>query len=100
MKLSLIQFNQSLNTPITTIDEAKSFIQMLHDNNKMYLLEDDPRDIIYYHNGEQTFTPEQCDLLDLRVNEIYSFDFGAHTCPLGYYLDVVNPNLGYIPDSL
>jgi len=79
-----------LEKPITTIDEAKAFIRMLHDNGYMFHLEDDPHDVEF--EGCDPVTSEQCDLLEKRVNEIYTFDWIPYQCPLGYFLQEVDPN--------
>ena len=91
-----MNLDQSLQTPILTIDDAKAFIQMLHDTGTMYHLEDDPHEIEWFEH--EPLTSQQADLMEIRVDELYSFDWGKHTDPIGYYLDVVNPNIEDKPE--
>ena len=58
-----------LNNQITSLIEAQSFIDNLAKEHKLFHFEDDPRDIID-RSGFEIFTIEECDLIDLRINEI------------------------------
>ena len=85
-----LSFEGSLQTKIGTIDEAKSFIRMLHRTGNMFHLEDDPHGVDF----AKPLPDNQLDDLEIRVNEIYGLDWkeGGYGCPLGYYLQEVDPN--------
>ena len=82
-------FADQLIKPITTLHEAKLFIEGLVRNDLIFHLEDDPFDIIDM-NGERTFTDKEATVIDKRVQEIYGkdFDWGTYDCPIGYTLDI------------
>lgn len=75
-------------TPLTTIVEAQAFIHDLMVNGKSFHFEDDPDTIINGQTGRMLFTEEEADLVRLRVNELYSFEWGVYDCPIGYLLSI------------
>jgi len=92
-----IPFDKRLTFKIRTIEEAKSFIRMLDATGHMFHLEDDPHEVEW--NECEPLTPLQADLMEERVKEIYTFNWGKHTCPIGFYLDEVRPDLEDKPDD-
>lgn len=77
--------------PITTINEARAFIRYLIKKGKCYHFDDDPREVVNFdeQTGEtkRVFTDHQADLLDKRIEEIFSFsskDWANYKCPFGY----------------
>ena len=55
---------------IVTVQDAKSFIDYLNNEDKLFHFDDDPRDIINI-KGECIFTEEECLLIDERLNEMF-----------------------------
>ena len=82
----------NFTAPITTIDEAKAFIESLHADGMMFHFEDSPSEIISGTTGAELFTPEQCEQVSARVAELYSMDWSTvgHECPIGYALEVMD----------
>lgn len=76
-------------TPIKTIDQAKAFIQGLHNSGKMFHFEDSPESIINGETGGELFTLSECRKIRTRVRELYSFQWGEFDCPIGYALHVM-----------
>ena len=58
-----------MKNQIKSIEDVKTFVQYLIDNDQLYHFEDDPIDVINI-NDEAVFTPHECDLLNKRINEI------------------------------
>jgi hypothetical protein len=85
MKTTL-NFLFAIGQPITTINEARAFIRYLIKKGKCYHFDDDPRDI-FNNDDQRVFTDHQADLLDERIDEIFSFSSKAwanYKCPFGY----------------
>lgn len=84
----------NITAPLTTIDEAKAFIENLHADGKMFHFEDSPDQIGNRVNGEwvDLWTPEECEQVSERVAELYSMDWSTvgHECPIGYALEVMD----------
>jgi len=53
--------------------EAKAFICYLYFDNKMFHFDSDPADIIELDTDQRTFTDEECELLRLRLDEIFKY---------------------------
>lgn len=71
-------------TPITSVEEGKSFLDALVAEGKMFHLEDDFRDI---PSGQgNLFTEEECASLDMRIPELYALEWAEYDCPIGYVL--------------
>ena len=87
--------NRDFTKPIKTLDEAKAFVQQLHDSDLFFHLEDDPASIILHATKKPLFTHKESALLRRRVAEMYSLNWGSLglTCPIDYYLSHVNPLL-------
>ena len=58
-----------LNNPITSLHDVELFVDHLGSNDKLFHFDDDPIDVIDI-NGEPIFTPYECGLVNLRINEI------------------------------
>jgi hypothetical protein len=72
-----------LNNQITSLTEVKLFVDNLAKEHKLFHFEDDPRDI-FDRSGFEIFTVEECDLIDLRIDEI---------CKLGLLEETFNYTL-------
>ena len=90
MKTTL-NFLFAIGQPITTINEARAFIRYLIKKGKCYHFHDDPREVVDFDKktGEtkRVFTDHQANLLDERINEIFSFsskDYANNKCPFCY----------------
>lgn len=75
------------STPLTSIEQAKAFIADLMATDKIFHLEDAPSEIVNGF-GVPIFTEEEAANMELRVEELYSFDWEAEgfECPIGYVL--------------
>lgn len=78
-----------LSRKITTLEEAKAFIDGLVAVDAMFHFDDSP-ETIFGPTG-RLFTDEEAALVRQRLDEVYGFDFGQHGCPIGYSLDVTEP---------
>lgn len=75
--------------PITTIDDAKRFIDALVANGDCFHFDDDVQDIIWANPK----TSDELAQLDARRNETYQFNWGPlHDCPIGYALHAIAIN--------
>lgn len=79
---------EMIHRPITTLDEAKAFVQFLQDEGLMFHFEDDVHDIIWGGSSEAP-THEELVQMDLRRDELYGFEWGEFECPIGYALHVM-----------
>jgi hypothetical protein len=73
--------NTLLHKPITTIEEAKQYIDFLHENNILYHLDEDSRNIVDGKTGkafEDTFFDEDLDAMDARNDEMSGLDWDKH----------------------
>lgn len=79
------------STPITTITEAKAFIEALEASGAMFHFEDSPETIINGNTGADLFTPKEAKQVRARVAELYSFDWSTEgeECPIGYALTIM-----------
>lgn len=72
---------------INTVEEAKDFLQNLHNNGESYHPEDDAHDILW--TGANP-TPEECDQLNKLMSDIYEnidfYETGFDPC--GFLLDL------------
>lgn len=59
----------ALPDKISTIEEAKSFLTELYNNNEQFHPEDDAHDIVWQSASP---TPEQCDQLNKMMEDIYA----------------------------
>lgn len=75
-------------TEITNIDEAKAFIQALHEGGMMFHFEDSPETIGNMVDGQwvRLFTDEEADDMAERVEELYALEWPEHGCPIGFAL--------------
>jgi hypothetical protein len=53
--------------------EAKAFICYLYFDNKMFHFDSDPADIIDFTTDERAFTDEECEILRLRLDEVFEY---------------------------
>jgi hypothetical protein len=70
---------------ITTIKEAKEFIDELNNKNKIFHFDDDPFDV-------GCFTDYEAYYIDLRITELFNdnLNWEEHKDPYGYALFVLN----------
>jgi len=83
----------NFTTPITTIEQAKTFIENLHAADMLFHFEDSPSEIGNRVNGEwvSLWTAEEAELVSQRRDELYELDWSVagHECPIGYALEVM-----------
>lgn len=60
-----------LTTPITNNEEAKRYIFKLYCDHNLYHLDENASSIINFQTGKPAFTPEECELLDKRRDEVF-----------------------------
>ena len=60
-----------LTTPITNNEQAKKYICDLYFDGNLYHLDEYASSIINFQTGEPAFTPEECELLDKRRDEVF-----------------------------
>jgi hypothetical protein len=73
--------NTLLHKPITTIEEAKQYIDFLNENNILYHLDEDSRNIVDFETGkafEDIFFDEDLDAMDARNDEMSGLDWDKH----------------------
>lgn len=73
--------NTLLYKKITTIKEAKQYIDFLHKNDMLYHLDEDSRNIVDSETGkafEDTFFDEDLDAMDARNDEMSGLDWDKH----------------------
>ena len=59
-----------MKNQINNQEDLKAFVQYLNDNDLIFHFDDDPADVISYKTNEAAFTPNECELLNKRVDEI------------------------------
>lgn len=74
-------------TPITCESDAQGFFFELHQTGRLFHPEDDPATVISGASGDYLFTPDQCDQLRARIDEVYA----VMDDPCGYILTLTNP---------
>lgn len=57
--------------PISSKAGAESFLRRLHEEGRLFHLDDDPTTIVNIRVGTRTFTDEEARLLKARVNELF-----------------------------
>lgn len=72
-----------LAAPITTLDEAKSFLTYLVDHGLSYHCEDSALDCIGH-----MLTGAECLSCDKRMDECYQQDWPGDLCPCGFVLEL------------
>jgi len=77
---------------IKTRKDGEAFLRSLVQSDMSFHLEDNPRDVINGHTGEPLFTEQEAILVDARVNELYQLDWSDCECPIGFMLDIENPD--------
>ena len=73
--------NTLLHKPITTIQEAKQYIDFLYENNILYHLDEDSRNIVNFETNlsfEDIYTNEELDAMDARNDEMSGLDWDKH----------------------
>jgi len=82
-----------LISPIATLDQAKAWIQELHDKGMMFHFDDSTHDIGNTINGQWVNLWSESDALIIsqRRDELYSeaFDWSPHDCPIGFALHIM-----------
>ena len=83
--------------PITTLEQAKSFIRSLYEHGLMFHFDDGAHDCLDGVTAEVLGRPrgaalgyEQTTLIDKRVIETYAFDWGVFECPIGYCIETID----------
>tara|TARA_R100000808_G_C2082627_1_gene105960 strand:- start:255 stop:749 length:495 start_codon:yes stop_codon:yes gene_type:complete len=71
---------------ITSIENARGYIEALVAAGKDFHFDDDPHEVIDYGTGKRVFTDEEAKTVRQRLDEMADLDWGAHECPLGYVL--------------
>ena len=66
---------------IVTVEDAKSFINNLFNEDKLFHFDNDQREIINI-TGEFIFTEEECNLIDDRLTEMFSLNFDCYSYAL------------------
>ena len=81
--------NTIFNKKINNIDDAKFFIEVLVTNEFSFHFEDDAHDIINGYDREKTFSYDDANSINDRLNEVYNLDWSSEgcECPIGYELD-------------
>lgn len=79
----------SLPESITTIDQAKAFLQSLHDNGEAYHPEDDANSIEWMNSDETNPTAEECEQLNKLMADIYAIG-GFDPCEYLLLLDRIS----------
>lgn len=63
--------------PITSEEQSKKFFHKLYLDNLLFHPEDDPRIVMTYNRKtkveKQLFNSEECEYLDQRLKEIYTY---------------------------
>lgn len=86
---------QELCAPIDTLGDAQLFIRALGREGLMWHFEDCPIDCLHdarlTYDGEALISREDAELLGQQRDKLYSFDWGAYECPIGFALHVHDP---------
>ena len=53
--------------------DAKKFICELYFDDNMFHFDSDPADIIEFATDQRAFTDEECEILRLRLNEVFEY---------------------------
>lgn len=69
--------------PLTTLEEAKRFIEKLVEHGKQFHFEDPVDDLGH-------IPKEMVPIVKARVSEMYEFEWGDFECPIGYLVEVDN----------
>jgi hypothetical protein len=97
--LSPADYNRIHHTDITSLAEAKAFIETLASNGLMFHFEDGPEDIIWALPPDRHPTEADTQALRHRADECYKafIDWSqGGGCPIGYCLICLG-NTGDIP---
>ena len=83
-------------TPLTTIDQAKAWIEALVAADMLFHFEDSPETIGNMVSGEwvDLFTKTEAKQVRKRVAELYAMDWSVvgEECPIGYALTITEPD--------
>ena len=81
-----------LEREITTLSEAKEWIEELYAQGMLFHFDDSTHDIGNTIDGQwvNLWSEEEADIISDRRDELYdkSFDWGEFGCPIGYALHV------------
>lgn len=83
-----------LQTPIKSLDDARTFILGLVALDLLFHFEDDPADVCETI-GSYTFQPCEVPLVRDRVRELYALPreiWGPDDCPIGFALSLTDPD--------
>lgn len=92
----MTKLTEGLRKPITTLEEAKAWIEELNGQGLLFHFDDNPETV--GNIGEDgkwvdLFTKEEAAVVRKRVGELYNFEWSAgdddFECPIGYALHVM-----------
>ena len=75
--------------PISTKQQAESFLKQMIEEGYNYPFDDDPETIM--NSGEPLFTSQEVPHVRQRVSELRTFDWGDSVDPDGFVLDLEDP---------
>jgi hypothetical protein len=78
----------AIEKPISSIEDAKGFFDVLINHNLVFHPEDDAGEICRGLNGPALFSEEEALLINQRTEEAYRLDWSSSgfECPCGYIL--------------
>jgi len=78
--------NTIFNEKINNLDEAKLFIEVLVTNELSFHFDDDAHDIVDLNDGKPTFSFDDANSINDRLEEMYNLDWSSEgcECPIGY----------------
>ena len=78
--------NTIFNEKINNLDDAKLFIEVLVTNELSFHFDDDAHDIVDLNDGKPTFSFEDANSINDRLDEMFGLDWSSEgcECPIGY----------------
>ena len=76
------------NEKINNLDDAKFFIEVLAINKLSFHFEEDAQDIVDLNDGKPTFSVDDANSINDRLDEMYNLDWSSEDCecPIGYQI--------------
>jgi hypothetical protein len=81
-----LPFPEALRAAVVDLDTGKAWLRALIDADLSFHLEDSADTIVAFKTDEPIFTPENAELVQERVAELYELDWGVFDCPIGFML--------------
>ena len=80
--------NTIFNEKINNIDDAKFFIEVLVTNELSFNFEEDAQNLVDCDSGEETFSPEDANSINDRLDEMYGLSWSSESCecPIEYQI--------------